>query len=68
MAQEIGSEKPVIFSACGIEDYTRELNRRFVSCMKDLENLETIHVHGAIIGKALYVGAIDLEEAAKRFS
>lgn len=36
MAQEIGSEKPVIFSACGIEDYTRELNRRFVSCMKDL--------------------------------
>nr|WP_302596574.1 1-(5-phosphoribosyl)-5-[(5-phosphoribosylamino)methylideneamino]imidazole-4-carboxamide isomerase [uncultured Cellulosilyticum sp.] len=39
-----------------------------VSCMADLERLEQIHVHGAIIGKAIYIGAIDLEEAAKRFS
>lgn len=39
-----------------------------VSCMADLERLEAIHVHGAIIGKALYVGAIDLKEAAQRFS
>ncbi len=36
LAQKIGSEKPVIFSTCGIEDYTIELNRRFASCMKDL--------------------------------
>lgn len=39
-----------------------------VSSMADLEKLEQIHVHGAIIGKAIYIGAIDLEEAAKRFS
>ena len=39
-----------------------------VSSMADLENLEAIHVHGAIIGKALYVDAIDLKVAAKRFS
>ena len=39
-----------------------------VSSMTDLENLEAIHVHGAIIGKALYVDAIDLKAAAKRFS
>lgn len=38
-----------------------------VSSMADLEKLEAIHVHGAIIGKALYIGAIDLQEAAKRF-
>lgn len=38
-----------------------------VSSLTDLENLEKIHVHGAIIGKALYIGAIDLKEAVKRF-
>lgn len=38
-----------------------------VSSMEDLERLEAIGVHGAIIGKALYIGAIDLKEAAKRF-
>lgn len=38
-----------------------------VSSIEDLEKLEAIHVHGAIIGKALYIGAIDLAEAVKRF-
>ncbi|PHV71020.1 1-(5-phosphoribosyl)-5-[(5-phosphoribosylamino)methylideneamino]imidazole-4-carboxamide isomerase [Sporanaerobium hydrogeniformans] len=38
-----------------------------VSSLEDLERLEVIGVHGAIIGKALYIGAIDLEEAVKRF-
>lgn len=38
-----------------------------VSSIEDLEKLEAIHVHGAIIGKALYIGAIDLEEAVRRF-
>lgn len=38
-----------------------------VSSMEDLERLEAIGVHGAIIGKALYIGAIDLREAAERF-
>lgn len=38
-----------------------------VSGIEDLERLEAIGVHGAIIGKALYIGAIDLKEAAERF-
>lgn len=38
-----------------------------VSSMEDLERLEAIGVHGAIIGKALYIGAIDLREASERF-
>ena len=38
-----------------------------VSSMSDLEKLEAIGVHGAIIGKALYIGAIDLAEAVNRF-
>lgn len=38
-----------------------------VSCLEDLEALEKIGVEGAIIGKALYTGAIDLEVAAHRF-
>ena len=38
-----------------------------VSCLEDLEALEKIGVEGAIIGKALYTKAIDLEEASKRF-
>ena len=38
-----------------------------VSRMEDLERLEAIGVYGAIIGKALYIWAIDLKEAAERF-
>ncbi len=38
-----------------------------VSTLEDLKNLEQINVYGAIIGKALYIGAIQLEEAAKLF-
>ena len=38
-----------------------------VSCLEDLEALEKIGVEGAIIGKALYTGAIDLEVASQRF-
>ncbi len=38
-----------------------------VASIEDLEKLEAIHVHGAIIGKALYIGAINLEEAVERF-
>ena len=38
-----------------------------VSSIEDLEKLEAVNVYGAIIGKALYIEAINLEEAAKRF-
>lgn len=38
-----------------------------VSSIEDLEKLAEAGVHGAIIGKAIYIGAIDLEEAVKRF-
>lgn len=38
-----------------------------VSTLEDLKKLEAINVYGAIIGKALYIGAIQLEEAAKLF-
>lgn len=38
-----------------------------VSTLEDLKKLEQINVYGAIIGKALYIGAIELEEAAKLF-
>ena len=38
-----------------------------VSTLSDLKNLEAIHVHGAIIGKALYIGAIQLDQAVKLF-
>lgn len=38
-----------------------------VSCMDDLKALEQIGVYGAIIGKAIYTGAIQLDEAAKLF-
>ena len=38
-----------------------------VSSLEDLKVLEKIGVYGAIIGKAIYTGAIDLEEAAKLF-
>lgn len=37
-----------------------------VSTLKDLEQLKEAGIHGAIIGKALYMGVIDLEEAVKR--
>ncbi len=35
--------------------------------MQDLENLHAEGICGAIIGKALYEGRIDLREAVKRF-
>ncbi len=38
-----------------------------VSSLEDLKALEQIHVHGAIIGKALYTEAIDLREAVSLF-
>lgn len=38
-----------------------------ISNMADLENLEAVNVHGAIIGKALYLGAIHLGEVIHRF-
>lgn len=38
-----------------------------VSSLEDLKALEEIGVYGAIIGKAIYTGAIELEEASKLF-
>lgn len=38
-----------------------------VSGMNDLENVDKINAHGAIIGKALYTGTINLKEAVDRF-
>lgn len=38
-----------------------------VATISDLEKLENIGVHGAIIGKAIYTGAINLSEASRRF-
>ena len=50
----------------------RELSERFsmniiasggVSSMEDVRKLSALNIHGAIIGKAYYLGAIDLTEA-----
>lgn len=50
----------------------RELSRKFdlqiiasggVSSLADVEKLAAMQIHGAIIGKAYYTGAIDLKEA-----
>lgn len=38
-----------------------------VSSLEDLKALESIGVYGAIIGKAIYTGAIQLEEAVRLF-
>ena len=38
-----------------------------VSTMKDLENVQSIGAAGVIIGKALFNGALDLEEVIKKF-
>nr|WP_307989895.1 1-(5-phosphoribosyl)-5-[(5-phosphoribosylamino)methylideneamino]imidazole-4-carboxamide isomerase [uncultured Niameybacter sp.] len=38
-----------------------------IAKLEDLSAVEAVGVEGAIIGKALYVGAIKLEEAVKRF-
>ena len=52
----------------------RELAERFdmniiasggVSSMEDVEKLTALNIHGAIIGKAYYIGAIDLKEAVE---
>ncbi len=52
----------------------RELSERFdmqivasggVSSIEDVEKLAGLNIYGAIIGKAYYTGAIDLEEAIK---
>ena len=37
------------------------------SNMKDLEHLERLGVEGVIVGRALYTGDVDMEEAARRF-
>ena len=34
-----------------------------VSSMEDITRLAALNIHGAIIGKAYYTGAIDLREA-----
>ncbi|MBI5682356.1 MAG: 1-(5-phosphoribosyl)-5-[(5-phosphoribosylamino)methylideneamino]imidazole-4-carboxamide isomerase [Deltaproteobacteria bacterium] len=39
-----------------------------VSSIKDIQALKDIDVYGVIIGKALYTGAVDLEEAIKTVS
>ena len=36
LAKASESSKPTIFSFCGMDDYTREINIRFASCMEDL--------------------------------
>ena len=50
----------------------RELSRRFdmqiiasggVSSLEDVEKLAQLDIHGAIIGKAYYTGAVDLKDA-----
>ena len=52
----------------------RDLSREFglnliasggVSSMEDVKALREMGIHGAIIGKAYYIGAIDLAEAVK---
>ena len=53
-------------------DLYQELARRFgmdiiasggVSAMEDVERLTKLNIHGAIVGKAYYTGAIDLKKA-----
>ena len=53
-------------------DLYRELSQRFdmniiasggVSSMDDVERLSKLDIHGAIVGKAYYTGAIDLKKA-----
>ena len=39
-----------------------------ISAMKDLENLQESGVYGAVLGKSIYSGAIDLKEAIQKFS
>lgn len=34
-----------------------------VSSIQDIKNLKTLGIHGAIVGKAYYTGAVDLKEA-----
>ena len=52
----------------------RELSARYsidliasggVSSMEDVKALAAMGLHGAIIGKAYYIGAIDLKEAVE---
>lgn len=38
-----------------------------IASLEDLKKVEAIGAEGAIIGKALYIGAIDLEEATRLF-
>jgi phosphoribosylformimino-5-aminoimidazole carboxamide ribotide isomerase len=39
-----------------------------VRSIRDLQQLASIGVEGAIVGKALYTGALDLEEALRAVS
>ena len=34
-----------------------------MSCIEDIERLTKLQIHGAIVGKAYYTGAIDLKQA-----
>lgn len=54
----------------------RQLSERFsmqivasggVSSMEDLQKLQQMHLYGAILGKALYTGKLDLAEAIRAF-
>lgn len=63
--------KDGMMSGTNIELY-RSLSERFsiditasggVSTLKDVETLNDMNMYGAILGKALYTGAIDLEKA-----
>ncbi len=38
-----------------------------ISSMRDLENLQESGVYGAVLGKSIYSGAIDLKEAIEKF-
>lgn len=36
-----------------------------ISSLKDIENLKESHIYGAVLGKSIYSGAVDLKEALK---
>ena len=64
-----------LLSGTNIQLY-RELSSRFsiqiiasggVTSMEDLQQLQDMHLYGAILGKALYAGKIDLAEAIRQF-
>ena len=38
-----------------------------IARMEELETLQAMHCHAAILGKSIYTGAIDLAEAVRRY-